>query len=173
MTIIDVGSVLPAMVGKSEGVYFEADGNGYTLIYNFASPTKDEIDSVKKESPFEIRFMVKGCILWIFTKCGSLNWTDASYTPHLSSDVADLQKPSNENDGTMLTLIMTDANNAVVKSSRVIGLGNKFSISLFDEIKELAKRPFDSLEYQRDLAQTMALPTKDLVRMTKDYWKLR
>lgn len=173
MIKLEVGSVLQAMQGKNEGVYFEADGAGYSLIYNFMSPTEKEIEATKAGQPFEIRFLAIRSALWILSKCGTLNWTDAPFTPHLSRHAAELVRPQNEDEGTMLTLIMTDARDATIKSIRVIGLGHRFSVRLYDAIRELAELPFTPENYNLELALTRMHPTNELVSMARNYYKQR
>ena len=172
MYSIEVGQVFPPVVDKGEGVYFDISGSTCTLIYNFNSPTQEEIDAVRANQPFEIRFLQRGNALWILSKCGSLDWTDTAYNPHLSKEVA-LEHPTEKTLGLLLTFIMTDARTGIVKALRGIGLGNRFSNRFIDAVNELTENPFNAEEYNASLVlMQMRYQSRDLAKLARDYYKI-
>lgn len=171
---LSVGGTFPAAKERGEGVYFDIDDSGLLLVYNFSNPTEREVEAVQSDQPFEIRYLVKDGVLVILTKAGSLNWTDAPYTPWLSSSFGQLPYPEDPSSGYALTFIMTDAATGVIKSLRLIGLGHKFSESLYHEVEELRKAPFDPLVHNQKIrTMTNAYNTKQLVSMARQYYKVR
>ena len=173
MNTIEVGKPLPYGYQMDEGVIFHANEAGYILLYSFANPTENEIAQMKEGSPFEIAVTRKGGVLWVLSKCGNLSWTDAPFHPALSPKWRELVSP-NEDSGTALTLIMSDASTQLVKSLRLIGLGHNFSVKLLSCIKELAEEQFDQTQYNASVNKTMAAyTTKQLLSMRAFTWKLK
>lgn len=169
---LSVGEVYQLTYGKPEGIYVDVDASGILLVYNFIRPTESEVEQMSAGKSFEIRFTRIEDALYILTKCGKLNWTDAPYNPHLSH--AELPPVTNNVDGYALTLLMVDAATGVIKSVRLIGLGNKFSKALKSEIDRLRCMPFSWEDYnQRLRANNLAFSTNDLTRRAISYWKLR
>lgn len=154
MELLKVGEVFAPLAGREEGVIFEAYGDGYILAYNFNNPTAEEIKAVSSQQSFEIRALRMKEVIWILSKCGSLAWADAPYSPHLST-LDGLIRPIGEGLGTSLLLLMLDARTGIIKNLRLIGLGHKFSLELFDEIGETLKEPFDINEQRANITATM------------------
>lgn len=171
--MLEVGKPYMPIVGRPEGVFFDLDEAGYTLIYNFDKPTEAEISAASADQPFEIRYAVLSGAIWILTKCGSLNWTDAPFNPHLSLNYADPLEPT-PGTGTSLTFIMTDATDGIIKHLRLIGLGTDFSAALREEVIRIHSAPFDREAYDSGLASVYAkYSTKVLVRMADKYYKVK
>lgn len=173
MSILQVGQPYAPITGRPEGVIFDIDDAGAKLIYNFAAPTSKEISAMTAGNPFEIRFTELDGIIWILSKCGSLEWTDAPYDPHLSANLTRLRRPE-PGQGLALTLMMTDANTTEIKSLRMIGLGEKFTDRLMDAVERVQALPFSVEAYSASLRGTMAkYTTKKLVSLAGDYYKLK
>lgn len=171
---LEVGTPYLPVAGRPEGAIFDIDSAGARLIYHFRRPTQQEISAVKAGQKFEIRFAELDGIIWVLSKCGSLNWTDAPYDPHLSLLTGDFPEILGENEGLALTLMITDADTAEIKSLRMIGLGHRFSVSLLSRAKALRETPFSLERYQNSLRATMAkYTTKQLVDLSTDYFKLK
>ncbi len=171
--IYQVGEKYAPITGRPEGVIFDIDDAGAILIYNFAAPTQKEIDATKAGNRFEIRFIEMGGIIWILSKCGSLEWTDSPYDPHLSVNLTELRRPD-PGQGLSLTLMMTDANTTEIKSLRLIGLGEKFSNRLIDTVERVRAKPFDFHIHSLAISAVMAVyDTRKLVDLAGDYCKLK
>lgn len=170
---LQVGGKYPPVANAGECVAITVDSAGITLVYNFLSPTEKEIAAMQEGQPFEIRFVTIADILYVLTKCGSLNWTDAPFNPNLSKN-ATLPEIMNDTDGYTLTLMMVDAATNTIESLRLIGLGNAFSKALRTEIETLKQKEFDAGMYQRTIKlNNMIRSTKDLVKMATHYWKIK
>ncbi len=172
MTQLEVGKPFPVMAGRGEGVIFTIDDSGAMLIYNFRRPTEKEIAAVKQDQPFEIRFLELDGIIWILSKCGSLEWTDAPYNPRASS--LSVLPSFGESQGLGLMLLMTDASTAIIKSLRMIGLGTKFSKALIETTAKLRATPMDDYEVAASINNTMnRYSTSQLCQMAQYYFKLK
>lgn len=82
--VLQVGGKYPPLAGAKERVAITMGENGITIVYNFNRPTEKEIAGMQANQPFEIRYVVLNDVLYILTKCGSNNWTDAPYSPSLA-----------------------------------------------------------------------------------------
>ena len=158
-SVFEVGKVYKPAVGIGEGVRFTLSSGGAVLMYAFDNPTAKEIEQTKSGKKFEIRYTEINGIIWITSKCGDLEWTDAPYNPRLSSgfpapDFAD-------GEGIALTLVMLDSRNSVVKSTRLIGLGTRFSHYLTEKAIELKNQPMTMTEASRSINQTMLRYTSE------------
>lgn len=172
LSLIEVGKPFAPLVGMGEGVVFEASDEGYTLAYCFNRPTQKELGQMAAGVPFEIRFAVLDGVIWILSKCGSNEWTDAPYAPQLTKSATIIHPVDGQ--GTALTLMMVDSPEGVVRTLRLIGLGSDFSRKLATAIGEVGAMPFDRAAYDRKLASTMSkYSTKDMVAMAQARWKLR
>lgn len=168
-----VGDPYLPIAMRGEGVYFDISSTGLTLVYNFSRPSAKEIEQMQADQPFEIQLTSVAEVLYILTKCGSLNWTEAPYNPHLSRS-GTLEKIHDDTSGYALTLMMVDASTNIIQSLRLIGLGNAFSKKLYEKVEELLSKPFDAEMYQNTVRiNSLARSTKDLVRMSTTRWKLR
>lgn len=173
MQDLKIGGKYPPLAHAGECVAIDVDGSGITIAYNFQSPTAKEVAAMAEGQPFEIRFVTIADIMYVLTKCGSLNWTDAPFNPHLATN-ANLPEITNDHDGYALTLIMVDADTNTIQSLRLIGLGNKISKAIRAEIEALKLKNFDADMYHRTIQlNNMMRSTTALAKMASHYWKIR
>lgn len=173
ITNLTVGNAFSPTYGKPEGVYADTDASGILVVYNFTHSTQSEVEQMGAEKPFEIRSARVGDALYILTKCGELNWMDAPYNPHLSRQMG-LRPITNDIEGYALTLLMVDAVTNIIKSIRLIGLGNEFSKTLKNEIDELQAKSFSQEQYNQMLHDNnISFSTTDLVKLSDNYWRLK
>ena len=173
-TQLAVGQPYAPMQGRPEGAVFEVSASGLLLLYNFSRPTAEEIKSMQRDAPFEIRFVTLQNVLYVMSKCGTTPWGESPYNPNLSMDYDKLIKPEGT-EGFALTLAMIDASTNIVKSLRLIGLGNKFSQDLHDEIKRVRDMPFNIRDYNKTVLSIQASrTTKSIVDLAQGHrWKLK
>lgn len=152
-SVFKVGQVYAPAVGKGEGVKFTLSSGGAMLLYAFDNPTSEEVAQMKSGKDFEIRYTEMNGILWITSKCGNLEWTDAPYNPRLSSGLPG--SDFDEGEGLALTLVMIDARTGIVKSTRLIGLGTSFSHYLCEKAMEIREQPMTIAEAGRSIEFTM------------------
>lgn len=173
ITNLAVGKAFSPIYGKPEGVYADMDASGILVVYNFTHPTQSEVEQMGAEKPFEICLTLMGDVLYILTKCGDLNWTDAPYNPHLSRQMG-LRPITNDIEGYALTLLMVDVATNIIKSIRLIGLGNEFSKALKNEIDGLQAKSFSREQYNQVLHDNnISFSTTDLVKLSDNYWRLK
>ena len=173
MDKLEVGGRFSALANRPEGTFFEVTESGLVWFFNYVKPTQVEIAAISEGSPFEIRSMVRSGVLWLFVKCGNEQWAEAPYNPHLSKS-PDLDPISDNSSGYALTLVMVDASSQTIRHIRLIGLGNRFSRKLYDDISSLNAAPFDIAMYNRAIADAqMVYSTPQMAAMCNNYWKLK
>lgn len=173
MLRIEVGKPYLPALGLGEGVRFDVRETGCELVYGFDAPAPKEVAAMKAGQQFEIRFAPLGGIIWVTSKCGSLEWTDAPYNPRLSGGLPD---PSviKDNSGLGLILLMLDSRDAVVKSGRFIGLGTEFSRVLLEEAARTRQQAMTARAGELSIAGTMAkYTTKQLAEMARPEARFR
>ena len=126
----EVGQVINNFKNHQEGVYFDLDDSGATLLVFFPYPTSEEIEQFKSGKSFEIRFTELYGIIMLTVKIGNLNWMDAPYTPHLSKNLTVFQIPRS-NQGFGLTLILVNAATGEIRHIRLLSLSEQFTKELF------------------------------------------
>ena len=172
MDELRVSGTYKGMSGKDEGTCFEIVESGPVWIFYYDSPTEEEINDVSAGSSFEIRSLIMDGVLWVLAKCGTQEWAEAPYNPHLSR-APELQPVSGHADGYALTILLIDRLTDTIKSIRVIGLGNRFSRQLYSDINELKAAPFSPSGYQAAISKAQArYTTAQLVRLTNNYWRI-
>lgn len=168
----EVGQIIGSFKNHQEGVYFDLDNSGATMLVFLKKPTTEEIEQFKSGKNFEIRFTELYNIIMIAAKIGSLNWVDAPYTPHLSKNLTKFQIPDN-NQGLGLTLILVNAMTGEIKHIRILGLSERFTKELFGAVMEHKIRDFDKLEYKSSLNKIFSTyKTSQIVKMSKSYCKI-
>lgn len=164
----EVGKPYTPALGLGEGVRFGINPDGAVLMYGFSNPTAEEVNATKSGQPFEIRFVTLNGIIWILSKCGDLAWTDAPYNPRLDSSAPLDPASIGDGEGLMLTLMMLNSDNAVVRSVRAIGLGTDFSRRLLTEVSKVRQQAMTLREASASIQRTMVTyPTNMLVQMTR------
>lgn len=173
MEKFEVGGRFTLLAGKPEGTFFEITASGPVWFFNYASPTDQEISDISEGNPFEIRTMLMNDVLWVFIKCGSQEWAEAPYNPHLSKS-PELQPVEDSSGGYAMTLIMVDAETQIIRHIRMVGLGNRFSRQLKRDVEELLSRPFNRQAYDIAImkAQT-AYTSAQMAKNCRNYWRLR
>lgn len=167
-----IGQIVPNFKGHAEGIHFDVDDGGATLIALFNSPETSEIDQFKSGKPFEIRFTELNNVIMITAKIGSLNWVDAPYTVHLSKNLSQFQIPA-EGQGLGLTLILADTSTGEIKHIRLLGLSERFTRLLFGAMMEQKNTPFDRADYYKTLDKIFATyDTKQLVKISRAYCRM-
>ena len=167
------GQVVENFIRHREGAYFDVDDSGAILMIFFNKPTQNEVEQFNAGHNFEIRFTNIKNIMMITAKIGNLNWMDAPYSPHLSKNLTKFQF-SNEGQGLSLTLMLIDAYSGKIEHIRLIGLSEKFSKKMIGNILELKMSEFNQNEYMINLNSVFACyTTKDIVKMSRDYCKIK
>ena len=169
----NVGQVVEKFIHHPEGVQFDMDDSGATMIVFFNRPDQNEIAQFKAGKDFEIRFTELSNVIMITTKIGNLNWMDAPYNVHLSRNLEKYTLP-NEEFGLALTLMLVDADSGEIKTMRLMGLSTNFTRKFFGAAMDQKITVFDKDEYQRRVQNIYAkYDTNKIVKMSNAYCKIR
>ena len=168
----EVGKVVDKFKYHQEGMQFEIDDAGATMIAFFQRPTMGEVSQFASGSRFEIRFVELYGVIMITAKIGKLNWMDAPYTPHLSKNLSKFQIPD-KGQGLGLTLILVDTMSGEVKSIRFLSLSEQFTRRLFGIVMEHKVKEFDKKAYSDAVNRIFsAYQTSQIVELSRDYCKI-
>lgn len=168
----EVGQVIENFINHEEGMHFDIDDGGATMLVFFKNPTQEEIDQFSSGKNFEIRFTELYKVIMMTAKIGSLNWMDAPYTPHLSKNLTKFELP-NEGQGLGLLLVLVDAAKGEIKHMKLMGLSERFTKRLFGTVMERKMDDsFDVNEYNRTLSRIYSTyTTSQIVKLSRDYCK--
>lgn len=121
-----------------------------------------------------MRLLELNNIIFGLFKFGNLSWSDAPYNVHLSQNLSKLIKPEGEKEGYLLQSFVFDTSSGKLCSIRGLKLSNKMSRKLYQMIENQRKLSFNLAQYDRNLYYTYnKYSTKDMLKMTSDYFKLR
>lgn len=123
---------------------YRAGGHELVLFYN--QPDSKEVTDIKNGvSQFAIT--PKEDVIFFCYKFGDAKWSDAPFSIHLVPE-AERSLPSvlTDTEVMLLTTILVDASNGIVKAIRVQSLSNNFSQTLHRLIREQAAKPFPGHE---------------------------
>jgi len=152
-----------------ESVKFNFDDSGALLMCFFPNPTEEEISHIRKgEYNFEVCEF--SGVMFFLSKFGSLRWTDAPYSPHLSPGVT--FQTVTEGMGYGLSVFLVDAATGILRGLRLIGLPTEFSLQLKATIERYLQQPFDANSYHSAIDGVYAkYSTDEMVPMAQYYCK--
>ena len=84
MEMFEVCKPAPWLNLSKEGAYFDLDGSGFLLVYNYNSPTPGEIAAFQAGTACEFRFVRVGGVLFLLSKLGPLPWNDSPFALQLA-----------------------------------------------------------------------------------------
>lgn len=131
-----VGGQFDAARNQPEGAYLLIDASGIMLWLNYRNPTEKEIMHWTKPGKIEFRTVVKNKLFFMLVKVDGENWIDVPYCPQIS-DSYELDPITDDALGYSLTIFMTDQYTAEIKGVRLVGLQNKFSRRMKQELDAL------------------------------------
>lgn len=150
MLHIEVGKPFKEFLGKGEGVVLEIIGSVGLLVFMLNNIREDEVKQFSNSNPMEFRMTAMEDVLMFTVKVGDLPWSDAPYSPHLSSPCTEIGKIP-EGQGIALNIVLMDATTGIVKAIRTVGLGHDFSCHMKEQIERLWKKPFHINTYDQIL----------------------
>lgn len=168
----EVGKTVEDFKNNVEGVNFDINDNGATMLVFFQNPTEEEIEQFKSGNNFEIRFTELYDVIMITVKIGNLNWMDAPYSPHLSKNLKKFQIP-NEGQGLALTLVLVDSATGEIKNLRLLSLSERFTRRFLGTIMEQKTKEFDEYKYNNSINKIFTTyQTNQIVKLSKEYCKI-
>lgn len=172
MHTFKVGEIVEKFAHHQEGTLFDIADDGASMIVFFNKPTEAEIAQFASENPFEIRSVKLNEVIVITVKIGNLNWMDAPYNVNLSKNLTQLNFPD-RNQGLALTLILVDAVTGKIKHMRLIGLTERFTKNLFEDVWEQFDDNFNKEVYGSKIKDLFCrYSTKEIVKISTNYCKI-
>lgn len=120
-------------------------GGTLQIVFDMASPTKAEIESVCSKNPLKIAYVVVDSVLFFCIKPDGMDYQDAPFTPHFFDPEPFHIDPVATGYGYSCILTIRDnaSGTPIEKGSRLIGLSHDFSAVLYEDILNLYKAPFN------------------------------
>ena len=166
MNKLEVGKLFKEGVTRyQEGCRVDLNDTGFNFCIYFNRPTDDEIYDITK-GDFKFGYYLEKNVLLLLFKFGTMEWMDSPYSVHLSKNLSKIPCIDNSNSGLALNIYFIDASNGILKGMRLIGLKNKTSKMLLDDIRKQKEMPYK--DFSMNLNEIYRkYPTKALVSMAK------
>ena len=129
----------------SEGVKFDFDDSGCTIVAFFNRPTNEEIQEFKS-GRIKLGYHKYKNVLMMLVKVGNLEWMDAPYSVHLSNRLTHIPKQIDKGLGLSVTVMLIDASSGEIKTMRLIGANHRLSCSLVKDIKAQKEMSFNGYD---------------------------
>lgn len=171
MRAFEVGKLFgEGKIRHREGVKFDFDQSGGTLLVFYNKPTPKEVLAFKAgDAGLGILYLRD--IIFLMFKFGDESWMDVPYTCHLSPPF--VFDPLKDRQGFNMTVFLVDANSGVLEVARLIGWPNRMSKLFKEYVLDQQEKTFDSHEYDAVLrAIYQSRSTRDLVKIA-DTFKIR
>ena len=111
------GQIIPEKIGFPDSYIFDLYDTGAYLFITLSNPTPKEIASISGYG--EVRMTCFPGMIFFTFKFGNLDWADASYTPHLSSQASNLRQTLFESCSHMTVVLCNSVNGEIVFSGTV------------------------------------------------------
>ena len=147
--------------GQPEGPRFDMTDNGAILRVYLKNPSVYEQGQFKSDHPLSIKTMEVKDSLFMLFKFGDLPWFDAPYNVHLSPLWKNIPTSGAENQGFALTIEVYDTNDGKLLSGRLYKMPHDVSVQLLEAVKHQQKMDFDTVQYDRNLQETLMKYTTD------------
>lgn len=160
-----VGERYEDLVSK-EGIRFDMNDEGGTLIIYFDRPTDPEIQAIKKGS-IQFKLLEMKNIIFLLTKFEGMEWMDAPYHVELSKNLTEL-RDLQENQGYALHIILVDGTIGEIKAMRLVGFNTNFSYKFRELVSRQRETKFEQVKYNSNLFCVMTnYSTKDLLKYSE------
>lgn len=124
-----------------EGVDYNFRSGQHELRIFMRSPYPGEVKAIK-EGRAHFALAVKGDVIYFMYKFGALPWGDCGFTIHLvPEDERIIPEAPQPNEHAVLTTILTDAENSIVRAMRLLTFSLEFTQRFHAEIAAQAARP--------------------------------
>ena len=132
-----------------QGVHFRLDGSGGELLLLMDRPTDSEVAAVRAGDADFALSTREGAILFLYRfgpapkRKGGIPWGDGPFDPHRQRAGVEAAEPAATTAETrlLLTVVLIDARDGIVKAIRAVSLTPEFSRILFAEVREALGRP--------------------------------
>ena len=161
-----VGKKYEKYASGKDGVVFDVDDAGATLIVSFKRPTSKEIEQFASGKSLKIKCTTLKNTIMMLIKIGDLSWMDAPYNPDLSTSLTTLPDPE-DGEGLAITVMLFDAVDGELKAMRLISATTEFTKKFFQSIEEISLQKITYENYMKYINQLyIKYKTKDFLRMS-------
>ncbi len=140
------GQILANRIGSLDSYVFDLSNTGAYLLITLSNPTLEEIASMSK--PGEIRMTCFHRLVFFTFRFGKLNWADAPYNPHLSTQASDLRRTLFQSCSHM-TVILCNSVNSEIMFSGTVKFNDELSAAMRTAVMLLLSEDFSKDEYER------------------------
>jgi hypothetical protein len=162
MIKLEVGKYISGTPRRyDEGVRFDIDDSGASLVAYFKNPTQTEITNFKTGG-IKLGFYSYQNVIMLLAKIGELNWVDAPYSVHLSKNLTTLGELG-ESEGLAITVLLVDASDGTIMSMRLLGANHRLTEGLFKAIGQQKDVSFQDF-YKNVNYIFSTYSTKDLIK---------
>lgn len=146
----EITTIKPEYIGHREGIVFDIMDDCAILRLFYYDPTPMEIMQIRHSETFEMKSIELKDALYVLFKIGSLNWMDAPYNIHLSTN---WEQKENYKDMEELELLiqMVDCKTGFVRFLRSIDLKGSILTQIKKAIENQLQMPFDRKIYDKNI----------------------
>lgn len=146
----EITTIKPEYIGHREGIVFDIMDDCAILRLFYYDPTPMEIMQIRHSETFEMKSIELKDALYVLFKIGSLNWMDAPYNIHLSTNWE--QKENYKNMEELELLIqMVDCKTGFVRFLCSIDLKGSILTQIKKAIENQLQMPFDRKIYDKNI----------------------
>lgn len=159
MTTIEVGKPLGGRITpRPEGVFYQLEAGGHVIYAVLEDPSDAEVKAYR-HGKVELAVYVEQPAVFVLLQVGMLPWCDAPFSWHL---VREAHRPTFEakpegvlhtSERELLTLILIDARNSIVRAVRVVSMPQPVSEAIRAAMRAQATAPWDEHAYDAALAR--------------------
>lgn len=146
-----------------EGILYNHNIGGQLFVICYESPTIEEMRAIRYEDA-EFALFVRGDLIFLLARFGTIPWMDASFTIHLVSrhEWPDISEPEPD-DRMLITVVLLDTD-AVVRVLRVSTLSPAFTEAYKAALRAQSGLPWNRSTYERQVHELYArYTTMDLL----------
>lgn len=148
---------IPGKTSWTETGEYNCRSGAHELRLFFRNLRDQEIAAVASgEAKFSLA-VVDDIIFMLYKIGDAFQWSDAPYTWHtLPESERDLPPALAASEKMLLTVVLVEASNGIVKALRLVSMPHDFSLKLNAAIRKQADMPFDQKQYDQHLASIYA-----------------
>lgn len=142
--VIKVGGVYPGLSFPVPeiGEYNHFD-SGHELRLFFGSPSRDEVEAVKRGRAAFALAVVEGVIFFFYRFAPGIPWSDATFQIHLvPEERRQIPTAAGDNERALITCVLADAETGITRAIRAVTLSPGFTAALHGAIREQETQPW-------------------------------
>lgn len=153
MPSFEVGKPYPLKDGnRLEGSEYRYSNKGYELKLCFSNPFHEEIISIADGKASFNLLLEQGIVFFLFKFDPGIPW---SYVPYcywgIPENARQIPSPPTVEQSTLLTVLLIDAEDGILKAVREIVLEHRLALTLYHAIAAQLSNPISPQEYAKRL----------------------